>query len=49
MNNYSLQTLSLLACCTEVDVKSPEQQDMISDNAPPSCLNDGLITRRDYV
>ena len=32
---------------TEVDVKSPERQDIISDNAPPIYLNDGLITRRD--
>ena len=32
---------------TEVDVKSPERQDIISDNAPPGCLNDGLRTRRD--
>ena len=32
---------------TEVDVKSPERQDIISDNAPPMYLNYGLITRRD--
>ena len=49
MNNNSLQTLSLLACCTEVDVKTPEHQDMILDNASPGCLNDRLITRRDCI